>query len=111
MSSPARTTLSSVGPAAILSRPRGNHASTLFLLPQTSSATFERISADPAKMAGAPCVRDTRVTVSAVLGQLAAGRTFEQILDDYPYLEREDILEVLAYAAATIGHDLPFVAA
>ena len=72
---------------------------------------FERITADPARMGGAPCVRDTRVTVSAVLGQLAAGRSSGEILDDYPYLEREDIFEVLAYAAATIGHEHPFVAA
>ena len=56
-------------------------------------------------------MRDARVTVSAVLGQLAAGQSSGEILDDYPYLEREDIFEVLAYAAATIGHEHPFVAA
>ncbi|MGH3942020.1 MAG: DUF433 domain-containing protein [Pseudonocardiaceae bacterium] len=41
-----------------------------------------------------PCIRDTRVTVSAVLGQLVAGRMPEHILDDYSYLENQDILGV-----------------
>jgi uncharacterized protein (DUF433 family) len=63
---------------------------------------FERITVDPARMRGLPCIRDTRVTVSAVLGQLAAGRTVEEVLDDYPYLERADILAALEYAAAAV---------
>ncbi|HEY5847886.1 MAG TPA: DUF433 domain-containing protein [Nakamurella sp.] len=69
-----------------------------------------RITVDPTRMAGAPTVRNTRVTVAAVLGQLAAGRTIEQVLDDYPYLERDDILGVLAFAADTVQRELPFVA-
>jgi uncharacterized protein (DUF433 family) len=63
---------------------------------------YERITVDPAKMTGLPCIRDTRVTVSAVLGQLAAGRSTEQILADYPYLERADILAALEFAAAAV---------
>lgn len=62
--------------------------------------SFERISIDPKKMQGLPCIGDTRVTVSAVLGQLAAGRSVEQVLEDYPQLEREDVLAALEYAAA-----------
>lgn len=61
---------------------------------------FERITVDPTRMRGLPCIRDTRMTVSAVLGQLAAGRSIEQVLEDYPYLEREDVLAALEYAAA-----------
>jgi uncharacterized protein (DUF433 family) len=61
---------------------------------------FERITAKPERMQGLPCIRDTRMTVSAVLGQLAAGQSFDDILTDYPYLEREDILAALEYAAA-----------
>ena len=61
--------------------------------------TFERITNDPEVMSGLPCIRDTRVTVSAVLGQLAAGQTVEQILADYPYLDFEDVLAALAFAA------------
>ena len=49
---------------------------------------YERITIDPDRMSGLPCIRDTRVTVSAVLGQLAAGRDFAEVLADYPYLER-----------------------
>ncbi len=60
---------------------------------------MERITIDPNRMRGLPLIRDTRVTVSAVLGQLAAGQTVEQILADYPYLEFEDILAALAFAA------------
>lgn len=63
---------------------------------------YERITIDPAKMTGLPCIRDTRVTVSAVLGQLAAGRSTEQILADYPYLEHADILAALEFAAAAV---------
>jgi uncharacterized protein (DUF433 family) len=63
---------------------------------------YEQITIDPAKMTGLPCIRDTRVTVSAVLGQLAAGRSTEQILADYPYLERADILAALEFAAAAV---------
>jgi len=62
--------------------------------------TQERITVDPNRMRGLPCIRDTRVTVSAVLGQLAAGVSTEDLLADYPYLEREDVLAALEYAAA-----------
>ena len=61
---------------------------------------FERISVDPAVMGGAPCIRNLRVTVSLVLGQLAGGRSIEQILNDYPYVEREDIYAALEFGAA-----------
>ncbi|MFP5330912.1 MAG: DUF433 domain-containing protein [Acidimicrobiia bacterium] len=61
---------------------------------------FDRITVDPERMGGLPAIRDLRVTVSMVLGQLAGGRTIDQVLEDYPYLEREDILAALEYAAA-----------
>lgn len=61
---------------------------------------FERITVKPDWMRGLPWSGDTRVTVSAVLGQLAAGQTIEDILNGYPYLEREDVLAALEYAAA-----------
>lgn len=60
----------------------------------------ERITVDPNRMRGLPCIRDTRATVSAVLGQLAAGAGIDELLADYPYLEREDVLAALEYAAA-----------
>lgn len=69
---------------------------------------YERITIDPGRMRGLPCIRDTRVTVSAVLGQLAAGRSVEEVLADYPYLERAGILAALEFAADTVQeHELP----
>ena len=61
---------------------------------------LDRITVDPDRMRGLPCIRDTRMTVSAVLGQLAAGSSVEDVLADYPYLERDDVLAALEYAAA-----------
>ena len=50
-------------------------------------------------MGGKACIRGTRVTVGNVVGQIGAGRSVEDVLKDYPYLEREDILQALRYAA------------
>ena len=61
---------------------------------------YDRITVDPMRMNGLPCVRGTRVTVSAVLGQLAAGQSVEKLLGDYPYLEYDDVLAALEFAAA-----------
>ena len=58
-----------------------------------------RITFDPAVMGGKPCIRGLRVTVGMILGLLAAGRTTEEILCAYPYLEADDIREALAYGA------------
>jgi uncharacterized protein (DUF433 family) len=60
---------------------------------------FTRITQDPALMGGKPCIRGLRVTVGMIVGQIGAGRTVDELLTDYPYLEREDILEALRYAA------------
>ena len=58
-----------------------------------------RITFDPAVMGGKPCIRGMRVTVGTVVGLLAAGRSVEEVLDAYPYLEEGDVREALAYAA------------
>lgn len=60
---------------------------------------LDRITQDPSVMGGKPCIRGMRVTVGVVVGQIGAGRSIEAILDDYPYLEREDIAQALRYAA------------
>lgn len=71
-------------------------------------AAYSRITFDPNIMGGKPCIRGQRVTVGTILGLLAAGRTVEAILDAYPYLEREDIQQALAYAAWRVEElDLP----
>jgi uncharacterized protein (DUF433 family) len=58
-----------------------------------------RITFDPGVMGGKACIRATRVTVGTVVGLVAAGHSFADILEAYPYLEDEDIREALAYAA------------
>ena len=60
---------------------------------------LDRITQNPAVMQGKACIRGMRVTVGMIVGQIGAGVTIEQLLDDYPYLEREDILQALRYAA------------
>lgn len=61
--------------------------------------TLDRITFDPEIMGGKACVRGMRVTAGMIVGLLASGRTREDILRAYPYLESEDIDQVLAYAA------------
>jgi uncharacterized protein (DUF433 family) len=58
-----------------------------------------RITHDSSVMGGRPCIRGMRVTVGTILGLLASGRSADQILADYPYLETEDIQAALAWAA------------
>jgi len=73
-------------------------------------AQFNRITFDPATMGGKPCIRGQRVTVGMVLGLLASGRSREEILEAYPYLEVEDIDQCLAYAAWRMEErDVPLV--
>lgn len=60
---------------------------------------LQRITLDPAIMGGKPCIRGMRITVGTVVGLLAAGNTEEEVLKAYPYLEKEDLHEALAYAA------------
>jgi uncharacterized protein (DUF433 family) len=61
--------------------------------------SLTRITQNPAIMSGKPCIRGTRVTVGIIVAQIGAGLTIDQLLADYPYLEREDVLEALRYAA------------
>lgn len=63
---------------------------------------FERITIDPAKMRGVPCIRGLRIPVATVIGQLAAGRTAAQILADFPDLEAADIPAALTSAAEAV---------
>jgi len=65
----------------------------------TEMDLLARITHDPKVMGGRPCIRGLRVTVGTVVGLLAAGRTVEEILSAYPYLERDDIQAALSYAA------------
>lgn len=68
----------------------------------------DRITVDTSKMGGLPTIRDTRVTVSMVLGQLAGGNSIEDVLDAFPYIDRTDVLAALEFAAAALNQqDLP----
>jgi uncharacterized protein (DUF433 family) len=60
---------------------------------------FSRITQDPAVMGGKPCIRGQRITVGVIVGQIGAGRSIDELVSDYPYLERDDVLEALRFAA------------
>lgn len=60
---------------------------------------LDRITHRPDVMGGKACIRGMRVTVGMIVSQIGAGQTIEQLLADYPYLEREDIMQALRYAA------------
>ena len=60
---------------------------------------FNRITHNPNVMGGKACIRGMRVTAGMIVGQIAAGATPQDILNDFPYLEAEDITQALKYAA------------
>ena len=60
---------------------------------------MQRITLEPGKRGGRPCVRGLRITVYDILSMLSSGMTQQEILDDFPELESEDVLAVLAFAA------------
>lgn len=60
---------------------------------------LDRITQQPEIMGGKACIRGLRVTVGMVVGQIGAGHSVDELLADYPYLEREDIMQALRYAA------------
>ena len=60
---------------------------------------LDRIVRNPAVMGGKACVRGMRVTVGMIVGQIGAGQSIDELLADYPYLEREDVMQSLRYAA------------
>jgi uncharacterized protein (DUF433 family) len=60
---------------------------------------LDRITFNPNIMGGKPCIRGMRVTVGTIVGLLAVGHSFEEILTAYPYLEEQDLFQSLSYAA------------
>jgi uncharacterized protein (DUF433 family) len=69
---------------------------------------FERITVNPAQMGGVPCIRGLRIPVATVVGMVADGMAIDEILDELPDLEREDIREALKFAAeAVLKRELP----
>jgi uncharacterized protein (DUF433 family) len=60
---------------------------------------FDRITFDPEVMGGRACIRGMRVTVATIVDQIAEGSAIDDVLTEYPYLQREDVRQALAYAA------------
>ncbi|NJN84485.1 MAG: DUF433 domain-containing protein [Caldilineaceae bacterium] len=72
--------------------------------------TYENIiTIEPGKRGGKPCIRGMRITVYDVLSYLASGMTTEEILEDFPYLTREDILASLSFVATREGKTMAFM--
>ena len=71
---------------------------------------FSRITVEPEKMGGVPCIRGLWIPVATVVGMVASGMTAEAILAEYPDLEKEDVQEALAFAAEAVRErQLPVV--
>jgi uncharacterized protein (DUF433 family) len=72
--------------------------------------SYERITVEPEKMGGVPCIRGLRIPVATIVGLLAEGATESEILREYPDLEPEDLREALRYAAAAVDErQLPLI--
>jgi len=69
-----------------------------------NSSLLDRITVEPGKCGGRPCIRGQRMRVTDVLGLLGAGASHEEVLADYPFLEENDILAALEYAAVQTDH-------
>lgn len=69
-----------------------------------TSSLLDRITIEPGKCGGRPCIRGIRIRVTDILGLLGAGASHQEILEDYPILEEDDILAALEYAAAQTDH-------
>jgi len=75
---------------------------------QHTTDLLKRITVDPAVMVGKPTIRGLRITVEQILKALAGGVTVDELLEDYPELEREDIQAVLLYASERISEEQVF---
>jgi uncharacterized protein (DUF433 family) len=72
----------------------------------TSNPAFDRITVEPGKCAGKPCIRGMRITVRRVLEILATHPNREELFREYPFLEEEDLQHALRYAAASVDEEL-----
>jgi len=71
---------------------------------------FSRITLDPRQMDGVPCIRELRIPVATIVGMVGDGMTEDEILHDFPDLDREDIREALHYAALAVRErELPLL--
>lgn len=71
---------------------------------------FSRITVEHDKMGGVPCIRGLRIPVATIVGMFANGMELQEILSEYPDLEKDDVFEALAYAAEAVNErQLPLV--
>jgi len=71
---------------------------------------FDRITIDPQIMGGQPCIRGLRIPVSLIIKLIAGGKSTEEILEEYPELEEEDIKQALKFAAWMVSEkQLPMI--
>jgi uncharacterized protein (DUF433 family) len=75
-----------------------------------SQSLLDRITIEPGKCGGRPCIRGSRMRVSDLLELLSHGATIDEIVADYPALERDDVLAAIAYAALQTSHAVVRVA-
>lgn len=68
------------------------------------SSQLDRITIEPGKCGGRPCIRGLRIRVTDIIGLLGAGASHQEIIEDYPFLEENDILAALEYAAIQTDH-------
>ncbi len=68
------------------------------------SSLLDRITIEPSKCGGRPCIRGMRIRVTDILGLLSSGASHQEILEDYPILEEDDIFATLEYAATQADH-------
>lgn len=71
---------------------------------------LQRVTIEPGKCGGRPCIRGKRIRVTDILELLASGASVEEIVEDYPTLERDDVLAAIAYAALQTSHTVIRVA-
>ena len=69
-----------------------------------NSELLSRITVEEGKCGGRPCIRGMRIRVTDILELISSGASFEEILKDYPYLEKDDILAAVKYAAVQTDH-------
>ncbi len=79
------------------------------LLNMTPSSAFDRITVEPGKCGGKPCIRGLRITVRRLLEIMATYRDRDEIFREYPFLEEEDLQQALCYAAASVDDDVRYL--
>jgi len=75
----------------------------------TPNTAFDRITVEPGKCGGKACIRGMRITVRRLLEIIATYRERDEIFREYPFLEEEDLLQALRYAAASVDDDLRYL--